>query len=160
MTDHIVPGWIKEIQERRARDSARTQYEAQQSVLAAKMIHADGPEFWKQLLKELSVTVDSLHLIGMRASISDLGPKYGGCRISVSRDSTFPGHTYIDLFYDGLGSNPNHIRCQPLRLKPFDLRFCVSNDQVMVQDEDSNAPMSPERAARHIIEPLVEELNS
>lgn len=67
-------------------------------------VKAEGPEFWRQLLKELAIHANSLPEIGLHSQVSkldnpDFEQRY---RIDVSLRAAFPRMTYTDLFYPNL----------------------------------------------------------
>jgi hypothetical protein len=155
MTDSPVPEWIKRIKREQDEQKAAAKQSPQQTALAAKTIQAGGPVFWTQLLQELQITVDSLPLIGIRAHLSDLRSNLElSCRIEMSRESNFPGHTYVNLFYAPGGSV---IRCHPLDAPAFILEFGVHIGQLMLYD--GSVHLSAPEAAKHLTESMVEKLS-
>jgi len=156
MTDSLVPTWIKNIKAQREAEENRSQVASQRYALASKILLTDGPAFWKQFLKDLQITVDSLPLIGLRASMADLGGKSPreSVQISIVRESLLPAQLYTNLYYDAPGSN---IRCFPQVGSSFELQFGFYGDRLMVSCDDSG-PMNPEQAAEYIIHAMVEKI--
>ncbi len=78
--------------------------DARQQVNAAMTVKAEGPEFWRQLLKELAIHANSLPEIGLHSQVRkldnpDFEQRY---RIDVSLRAAFPRMTYTALSYPNL----------------------------------------------------------
>src|ERR1700740_2124604 len=100
MTDSLVPDWIKSIKQQQNQEAARAEAAAKEQLLIAKTIQADGPEFWKSLIKELRINTDRLPEIGIRAELSELAPgREDGYQIRLTKVGAFPAQTYTNVFY-------------------------------------------------------------
>jgi hypothetical protein len=161
MTDSLVPDWIRKIQHEQDQAAIKKGADADRSLLLAKTIQADGPLFWKGLLKELQLTVDGLPKIGVHGELKGINSQEGEAyRISVTLKSALAAQAYTDLFYGGADSKSIFCRPSDEDSFGFNLQFCVYMDRLMVQNEAADRPMLPERAARFIVEPIVQRLLS
>jgi hypothetical protein len=110
----------------------------------------DGPSFWKQLIKELQITVDNLPLIGLTGTVSSVGSAAEeGYQIAVSRPTVFPAMTYTNVFYKPGGPI---VRLHPLDESSSNLIFGIADDKVSLWSGAS--AMTPEKAAEFIVEPM------
>lgn len=152
MNDSAVPDWIKRIKEQEDQEKAKDAAQTQQQTADAQTVRAKGPEFWKQLLEELKVTADSLQVIGLQGSVSDITTAGAGeeaCQVSVAAASTRPRRTYTNLFYS---PGQAFIRCHTAEEKAFRLVLRVVGGQVKAMN---SSPMNPAEAAEAIVRPMV-----
>jgi hypothetical protein len=154
MNNPIVPDWIKKIKADDEKKDLIAEKEAWRRLAGEKAIKADGPEFWKQLLKELKITVDGLASIEIQASVADCGSKLSSeesYRITLTAGSFFPRHIYIDLFYS---PGAPHIRCCLLGGNPFSLNLYWTDEGRIALFYDGRM-LNPADAAQAIVNPLV-----
>lgn len=152
MTDSLVPDWIKNIQYQQKQQVGIDQHKRDRQALLEKTIKADGAEFWKRLLKELQITVDSLGSIGLMGKLSEVAKiPHEGVQVSVVRSGVFT--FYVNLFFDDVG-----IRYHPQVGNDSRFSFClgptISDATLMVTEGAS--PMTAEQVAQAIIQPIVE----
>jgi hypothetical protein len=155
MTNALVPDWIKKIKAQQDRDAAIAQATAQRQALLTKTIKADGPDFWRDLLKELHVIIDSLPLIGLRAQMADIpsGTSEEGQEITVFNYAVLDGQTCTNIFY---GSGARAIRCHPQNAADYRLEFCLNGKLELSVTVIARGPMTAAEAARCIVEPMAE----
>ena len=153
MTDSIIPEWVK--QKRASLDAAEANatLARQTALLEEKIIEADGPGFWKQLLKELYITLASLSEIHLRGSLNDIGGKHPAESIQVYV-SKKAHQAYTNLFYDGPGSRA--IRCVRDVGDPFVLRLCVLNDKLLLIGDGQR--FDAEAAANYIVQDAISQI--
>ena len=60
MNDALVPNWIKEMESEAELAKAQSEAAAQRQIAATLTVEAEGPEFWRQLHKELAINADAL----------------------------------------------------------------------------------------------------
>jgi len=145
MTDSLVPDWIQNTRDRNEAMSAQARREHQEALLATKIIQADGAEFWKQLRKDLEIAIHSLHLIGVRAVLSDVP---GGLQIRMNTESTMPRLTYTNLSYNGTA-----IHFHTMEDESSSWRLCVASEKVVLNAD--GRLLSGESAALAILEPIL-----
>lgn len=159
MTDSLVPDWIRKIQHEQDQAASKKEADADRVLLLAKTIQADGPLFWRVLLKELQITVDALPKIGVCGNLTSANAHEGEAyRISVSVKSALAAQAYTDLFYGGGDSKSIFCRSSEEDSLGFNLQFCLHRDQLMVQNEAADRPMLAEQAAKFVVEPMVRQL--
>jgi hypothetical protein len=117
-------------------------------LLAAKTIQADGPQFWKQLCKDLKIAIDNLPLIGVQATLSDVP---GGLQIRMHTESLMPRQTYTNLSYNG-----TEIHFHTMEDISFSWSLCVSGGEVMLNAD--GCLVSGEAAAQSILEPILKRI--
>lgn len=151
MTDSLVPDWIRSLQLQDQQHAAMEKHKEQARLLEEKTVKADGPEFWKQFLEQVQITVQSLAEIGITAQLTYLGGADQGHAIQITQ----PRQTYTNVFYDGPGALG--IRCHPEEGPPYVLRFVASQGKLSVRT-DTAGGFSTAKAAQHVIEPMVRKL--
>lgn len=148
----VTPEWIKKL---KAEDEQRENDAAESSLAEINdslRINAEAPKFWKQLLKELKINVDSLGELGIRGVMSPIESN-NGCHILVARIGTAPKQTYINVFYS---ENPTRIR---LRTDAGEeqLPFGVCDGAVYVTSQlPPFSSMAEEQTAEYIVKRLVD----
>jgi len=155
MDEMLMPDWIKQIKAEDDLSNARNDAERDRHRAAEVTVIANGPDFWKQLLKELKITVDNLDAIRCRGSLTIMGdPRVEQtCRVLVARKSIIPNQTYTDLFYS-LGSMA--IRCMSMDGPLPNLSFCVCPKKgVSLVSDEHLSPMNTEEAAQLIVQRMV-----
>src|ERR1035438_2392274 len=101
MTDSIIPDWIKKIKAEEDRKIVREHTAALEAALIEKTIQADGPAYWKQLLKELHVAVEGLKLLGIAGSISTIQERdEEGVQVKLLLSSHPDRQDFVNLFYN------------------------------------------------------------
>jgi hypothetical protein len=153
MTDSLIPDWIRQIKQSEDEATEATRSASKDAALAANVIQAKGPAFWRELLKELQITVDSLPAINLRATMSTISAKPEAVQVQITRESVFPMQLYINLFYDSPGAAV--IRCVPQDENAYTLQFGVTGSDTLVLHGVGHGPMSPAEAAAAIIQPIV-----
>ena len=117
-------------------------------------VQTEGPELWKQLIKELQINVDSLTQIGLSGSLSDNShPSDDSYRVTVRRMTTFPSETFTDLFYK---PGDPMVRVCFMDGRSTKLTFGTLNGDKMVLWWEG--PVNLEKAARFIVEPMARSL--
>jgi len=142
---------MKQIKRQEDQKAAEDEADKLRSALATRIIQSEGPVFWKQLIKELQITVDSLPHIGLKGTVSDIGSEIEeGYQVSVVRSTLYPDSRYINLFYK---PGSNMVRMHPQEGGSGNLVFgMVDEDQLRLWYEAR--PMTPEKAAAAIVEPI------
>ena len=157
--EELVPDWIKQIKNEDEIRNAISDAQKQRDAAGRAIIRAEGPAFWKQLLKELKVCVDGLEVLKLRGVLDIRGDVRAEqcCRVSVARKAIIPSQTYADLIYS---QGAEHIRCYaPEGPLPF-LDLCVYDDKVMTVCDDRLTPMDAEQACQFVVERMVRMVRS
>jgi hypothetical protein len=157
MTDAQVPDWIKNIKEQRAQETARAHAAAQQQLLLAKTIKADGPEFWTLLLKELHITMESLGGIGLRGQMTKLEGGEVGQEVTVFNPASLSGRTYTNIFYC---AGATAIRCHPEDTPGYRMEFCLNGKNELAVAIGARSPITAAEAAQQIVEKMVKRPNA
>jgi hypothetical protein len=162
MNDVLVPGWIKEVKAQEELEKAKENAAAQRAIAAGLLISSEGPEFWRQLLKELAINTDALPEIGLAGSTSPFGNPEGGeqrCRVNVSKPGAFPALTYTDLFYF---KGDSTIRCHTLEQEVFSFDFAIlpGNRGVGIVHENYVTPVTAEKAAEMIVKRMAKKVRN
>jgi len=154
--DPLIPKWIRKIKAQDDLTAAKIDGNTQRQLLALKTVHADGPTFWKQLLKELKIATDGLALIEVLGSLADietvLPRDEEALHIAISISALLPRQTYTNVFYKPGGP---YIRCYPQEGEPVNLRLCLYEGTVRVLGADGRTPMDAELCAQAIVQPMV-----
>jgi len=160
-----MPDWVRQIRQNEDSLEQQKKLRAANEALAQKTIEADSPRFWMDFLKELDLTILSLDTIGLCASTHLLNlpaverkPQAEAVQVRIAVDSIFADQRYLDIFYDGMGSN---IRCAPNDGKEYRLRFIVDGGHLRVSNESPSSTgnlLDAAGAARSVIEPIVKRL--
>jgi hypothetical protein len=153
MTDKLVPDWVRGIQLQEQQQAAMDKHKEEARLLEEKTIKADGPEFWRQFLEQVQITVQSLPEIGIIGQLVSLGGADQGHMIQLTQ----PRQTYTNIFYDGAGA-PG-IRCYPDDGAPFNLNFVAVQGKLTVKTNTTGG-MSAGRAAQYVIEPMVNKIKA
>jgi hypothetical protein len=160
MTESQTPEWIKKIRQDEDDRFARQLAEDTRQFVVRKTIEVYGPEFWKQLKKELQIAADNLENIGLKGSASD-APKMSesgeGFQVYVTGPSGSPRETYTNVFYNL--AERSQIRCVPSHGEPYTLRFGLTEDnQLVISPTDRKGPprMRASEAAQFIVEAIVQ----
>lgn len=148
------PEWIRKIEQ---------EEEAKKQEVAR--IEAEGPRFWKQLLKKLEIAAAACKHIGVRASVSNIGGSPNtsteeAWHVLVAAGSRSPAPTYTNLFYRNGGAA---IRCHTLEGRAFTLDFRLDPQGtlgVIASDPEVSviagvSTMGPKDAAQFILQPMV-----
>ena len=153
MTEALVPDWIKRIKEQRDMDSVTAQVIAQQQALLAKTIEADGPTFWRDFLKDLQITVDSLDFIGLRAQMTEVtsGTSEDGQQILVFNPALLARQTHTNIFY---GAGATAIRCHPQDKPSYRMEFCLNGRNELAVSVGARGPMTATEATQYVVEPM------
>jgi hypothetical protein len=157
MNDALVPNWIKEMESEAELAKAQSEAAAQRQIAATLTVEAEGPEFWRQLHKELAINADALPKIGIRGTTSAFSYAQGAeqhLRIDVALAGLFPNMTYTDLFYM---PGSTEIRCHTLEGEVFSFAFCVlpNNKGIGVIPENHMTPINAEKMAEMIVKRMV-----
>jgi hypothetical protein len=154
--DGLIPKWIRKIKAQDDLTAAKIEGNTQRQLLALRSVQADGPAFWKQLLKELKIATDSLGLIELQGSLGTVGTALSGDEdarhIVVSLSALLPKQTYTNVFYKPGGS---FIRCHTPEGGSVNLRLCLYEGSVRVLAADGRTPMDAELCAQAIVQPMV-----
>jgi hypothetical protein len=158
MNPVLIPDWIKDL--KASEDLARAEADsaAQQQCIAKLTVRAEGPEFVRQLVKELAFNTDSLAEIGLNGSTiankCETPPPEQFWRVEVSFRAAFPRMTYTNLFY---APGDSAIRCHPMKGPVFELPLCVRpmGGGIGVILEGSMTPATAEQAAQFVVQRMV-----
>jgi hypothetical protein len=156
MNPQLVPDWIKHLKAEEAGKRSQTDSEAAKQLCAATTITAQGPEFWRQLFRELALNTDSLPELGLQgsATIQDTSTSEMCYRIEVSLRAAWPKMTYTNLFYV---QGAQVIRGHTFEDTTFKLQFALGTDGSFgVILENPMAPTNPEQTAQWIVERMVQ----
>jgi|HubBroStandDraft_4_1064222.scaffolds.fasta_scaffold128388_2 hypothetical protein len=152
----LIPKWIRKIKAQDDLTAAKIDGNTQRQLLALKTVQADGPVFWKQLLKELKIATDGLALIELQGSLANIETALShdeeARHVAVSFSALLPKQTYTNVFYKPGGSS---IRCCPQEGEPVNLRLCLYEGTVRVLAADGRTPMDAELCAQSIVQPMV-----
>jgi hypothetical protein len=153
MIDSATPAWIQRKAEQLEREKTKTQIEKWRTLAAEKAIKADGPDFWRNFLRELQSAVMSVSHLGLQGSMEPIecAPSEGH-KICVSGTTAFPGYAYMHVFFDGGGAKS--IRCDSQDGRRFNLRFCLDDEQLKVQCDGVGDLLTAERAAELVMDPM------
>jgi hypothetical protein len=157
MNDALVPEWIKEMESQAELAKAQSEASAQRQIAASLTVGAEGPEFWRQLHKELAINANALPKIGIRGSTSAFSYAQGEeqhVRVQVALMGLLPNMTYTDLFYM---PGSTEIRCHTLEGEVFSFAFCVltNNKGIGVIPENHMTPINAEKMAELIVKRMV-----
>ena len=154
--DPLIPKWIRKIKAQDDLTAAKIDGNVQRHLLAQKTVQADGPAFWKQLLKELKIATDGLALIELRGSLANIETALPGDEearhIAISIEALLPKQTYTNVFYKPGGS---YIRCHTQEGESINLRLCLYDGAVRALAADGRTPMDAELCAQAIVQPMV-----
>jgi acyl-CoA hydrolase len=167
MDDALIPEWIKKIRQEEEAKKSREEANQQRAALLSAKIAAQGPGFWKQLVKGLEITAPECKHIGIRASVSNIGGLHNttgaeeACRVSVMVGLPFPQQTHTDLSYR---KGDSAIKCHTFEDKVFTLDFCLDPQGVcaiIASDPElfpiaAAVPTRPEDAAQFIFQAMVQ----
>ncbi|SRR5581483_1506439 len=156
MSSTVTPEWIKKIKDAEELAKAQSDAERQRQLVASLVIGKHGPLFWKQLLKELQITVEALPQIGVRGLLSITGDinSEACCQVHITREGLIPSLTYMNLFYSK--RNLAVVRCHPMQGQSFTLSFVVHGENtVFLVADGAYAPMDAEQTAQFITEGMV-----
>jgi hypothetical protein len=160
-----MPEWIRKIKEEQDTESKRMQEALKASALLSALIKSEGSEMWRQLVKELSLTVQFCKDIGVEVIISDISrgkdahadsdtsAEAGSYRITVSSVG-LPSLYEIKSLYVDVGYAPEEggIKCYPIVGESFEFRFCLHQNRLALCRKGKT--VTPEAAANQIVEPL------
>jgi len=157
MNDSITPDWIKEIEAAEAVHTAAARATVAEDSLRAKTIQADGPAYWRLLQKELYIAVEGLKRVGITGVIEDaFAVKEKGIQVRIQRTDRPSKQAFVKLFYtDG---DPGIQRYPATAEGVSALLFDVHNDTMALYG-DGDA-LTPEAAARFILEPMVKNVKT
>ena len=157
MADYLTPQWIRKKKEAIEREAVGRKAESNAQALAEMIVRTDGPNFWRELVKELSIAVASLEQINMNGAASPcLSSDFEEhCRVQVGLDSIRPQFTYTDLFYI---KGHTSIRCHTMQGDAFPLAFRVIDSKLGVFANNSPLLLNPEMAAEFVIERMIKRL--
>jgi hypothetical protein len=147
----LVPEWIKREMAERESSELHAEADAQRQRADLLVVKSEGPEFWRQLLRELALTTESLGRIGMQGKLSkitstDFEDAY---RLSVSLSGVTPKQTYSDIRYQ---KGSTAIQCYPQDGNPCQLQLCVGpKDSVGIVPDEPGLPLTPEKTAESIV---------
>jgi hypothetical protein len=152
----LIPKWIRKIKAQDDLTAAKIDGNAQRQLLAQTTVQADGPAFWKQLLKELKLATDGLALIELHGSLANfetvLSSDEEARHIAISISALLPKQTYTNVFYKPGGS---YIRCHTQEGESVNLRLCLYEGTVRALAADGRTPMDAELCAQAIVQPMV-----
>jgi hypothetical protein len=165
MNDVLIPEWLKELENEADLDAARRDAAEQRAIAAQLALDTDGPEFWHQLLKGLSINSDALEKmkkVGVRGHASTFGNPRGGeqrCRVDIARTGIMPKLTWTDLFYT---PGDSAIRCHTLEGEVKNFAFCIlpKRKGLGVLQDGEFAPMNAEEMAETIVMQMVSRVRS
>jgi hypothetical protein len=159
--DPHIPKWIKKIKAQDDLTAAKIDGNTHGQLLALKTVHADGPAFWKQLLKELKIATDGLALIALRGSLANietpLPSDEEAWHIAISVSALLPKQTYTNVLYKPGGS---YIRCHTQEGESINLRLCLYDGAVRALAADGRKPMDAELCAQAIVQPMVAKIRA
>jgi hypothetical protein len=156
IVNDITPKWIRELRaedEERERDRERVSQEQQ---VASLRIAAEAPDFWKQVLKEIKINVDSLSEIGLRGSLSPI--ERDGVHVEVARTDLRPATSYTNVFWSEhpLPRIRLHDMENAINGSEIDLVFGVQDNQVVVTPQvHPYKILNAEQTAEYIVKRLV-----
>lgn len=154
--DSLVPDWIQKKKAEQDRKAASDQTSALEKALSDKTIQADGPAYWKQLQKDLQITLEALAALNITGHISKVPPLPGhneGIQIHVAVPNR-NGQQYLNLYYANGG--PEIERYPISEIGTSRMPFGVVRGNVVLYG--MRDPLTPEQAAQFFIEPMVEAL--
>jgi hypothetical protein len=158
MNPILIPDWIKDLKASEDLARAKADNAAQQQRIAELTVRDEGPEFVRQLVKELAFNTDSLTEIGLNGSTiankCETPPPERFWRVEVSFRAAFPRMTYTNLFY---APGDSAIRCHPMEGPAFDLPLCVRPEGGGIGAilESSTTPATAEQAAQFVVQRMV-----
>lgn len=158
MNDANRPDWIKRHESEAICIEAKREARTEREKAALKRIEAEGSDFWRQLLFELSHNVHPDVIRQLQASGSAT-PKYDEstheekCRVDFVKKGPIVGMTYVDLFYE---RGDTRIRSLTKEGEAVTYTFCVMHGgaDLRVMPSDGMKLIT----AREMAETIVEEL--
>ena len=151
----LIPEWIKKIKAKDDAERSAAEIAKQKAEIASLRIKQDGPEFWRQLLKELAINAESLSEIGLQGSLSKSADSESEehCRVHVAM-GTIVRQAYTDLVYKS-GSPTIHCRTVESEVERLYFTIDSTSPALTLLPEGGSSHMDPERAAQYIVERLV-----
>jgi len=155
MDDLLTPEWLKDLDAKESAEELRSELHRQRKITASLRIAAKAPEFFKDFLREISITAECLKQRGLAASVCNMGcpASQQGVSISVGLAGLIAKHTWTNVFY-----TEGHAAIQGLTLEgtAIQFSFCVHDDnEVGVLSSESPLPMDSKTAAQFIMERMV-----
>jgi hypothetical protein len=160
MNEKLIPEWIKTEAGEQEQENLRNEAEDNQNEAAELTIKAETPEYWRWLVKELTLGVESLSEFQMGGNVLQRPSGLENhCRVMVQALGAIPRQTYIDLYHT---VNTRVVRCSTLGGKAFQLHFAVRPDGrgIGLVAGDDFTVMTPEQAAEYIMRPTVKWVRS
>jgi hypothetical protein len=163
MVDLLIPNWIKEVKSELDERERQRNVRLLESALLQKTIMVDGPKFWRDLLKELLVTVDALSNLALCGALTEIPGDPPHYEVAVASGGR---RTFTNVFFgDGQDAPVTRIRCHPSDASAFDLKFALHRDSVFGSIElraigRDLRLISAERAAQEIVEPMAKRVPS
>ncbi len=156
MSDQLTPEWIKQIKEADDAATAHAELRKHRRVAAEKTLAADGPEFWKQLVREFSNAVNAMSQINVRGTLSDIGGNGQGA-YQIQLTAGFPNvrTIYTNVFYRG-----NTLDCYTPMGQLHSIALGVDDMGRIVGVGNDNRPVLAPQLAQVIIQPMLDFVRS
>lgn len=152
MSDQVTPDWIKQIKEADDAATAQAELQKQRRIAAEKTLAADGPEFWKELIREFGNAVNAMSQINVRATLSDVGGK-GQEAYQIQLTGGFPNvrTIYTNVFHRG-----NTLDCYTPMGHLYSIALGVDDSGRIVEVGEDNRPVRAPQLAQAIIQPMLD----
>ena len=129
--------------------------EADAVALESFKIKLEGPDFWKQLIKDLHIAVESLSILDLSGTVSSVGNAYEEAfEVVVRKDGPFPAQLHTVLFYKPQDSI---IRVHVSNGRNSKLSFVCDASKIALYCDH---PRNPEGAAEYIVQPMAQLLTT
>ena len=160
MNDALKPSWVKRRESQAILVEAKREARTEKEKAALNKIEAEGPEFWRQLLIELSINVHDDAIGGLGAS-GRITAKFNEsaqeetCRVDFVKKGPIVGMTYVDLFYV---RGDTKIRSHTKEGEAVTYVFCVvpGRTDLRVMPNDDVRCISAREMAEVIVDSLFE----
>lgn len=156
MNDMLVPEFIRQMEAEEKRRSVEIDAGREAEMRAAAVIALEGPEFFRQFLKEVALAVESLSRIGLTGSLSPIYiPEHGEqlYRVTVARIGSISKHRFVDIYFH---LEAGTFRCFPQEGAPYHFSLSLQAEgSVRAVGQDQYAGMRATELSAFIVKGLI-----
>lgn len=161
MHNTLAQKWVSDLAAQDERARTESELDAAESIAASRLVDAEIPEFMRQFLRELSTYTETLRTIQIRCNVSDFSDEHETrCRVEVAlAEALSPRFTHTNIFHS-IGAHT--VRCLTLGGNAFKLHFSTypKGNTIGLVSDTILSVMDAEKAAKFIVEPMVDWLRS
>ncbi|HVB32814.1 MAG TPA: hypothetical protein VNJ52_00370 [Patescibacteria group bacterium] len=160
-----IPEWLRKIKQ--SDDTARAQEFAAKIAeeKAEQAIRAEGPAFWRRLIRELQAAPHAMSELGMDEVVGicqalNISKAEESYRFGVRSIGVIPKFTHVDLVY---ATGDHQIRCNPLNEPSYKLLIRPGKDgRIGALRPDTASPyvMNEFEVAEEILRSMLREVRS